>query len=122
MYKINKLRGNEDVLDKFSITTCGKVFDTKKKKEVEVFDLSGYKRVFLETNTVNKTHVRHVHNLVASAFCGNQPNGILNANHKNGNTDDNIARNISWTKVKKSKEYILVTNIKTVKNAIQNII
>lgn len=112
MVKINQIKGNEDVLDKFSITTCGKVIDTSKNKEIETFKSSGY-RVFLDTKTHNKTHVRHVHNLVAEAFIGSKPNGVFNAVHKDGNIYNNNINNIAWIKPKSNKSYIMATNNET---------
>jgi hypothetical protein len=54
---------------------------------------SGYLQVFLFAN--GRSFWRTVHSLVATAFLGTRPPGMV-VNHRNGRTTDNRAANLEW--------------------------
>lgn len=72
----------------------------------------GYKHVTLSKNNVQKTTL--VHRLVASAFVDN-PHGLPQINHKDGNKDNNAASNLEWVTQGENNRHAIKTSLRKAK-------
>ena len=72
----------------------------------------GYKHVTLSKGNVKKTAV--VHRLVASAFIEN-PLGLPQINHKDGNKSNNAVSNLEWVTPKENNRHAITSNLRKTK-------
>jgi len=71
-----------------AVTSHGDVFDDKGRK-LPKHKTAGYLGVCYKNNKL------YIHRLVAEAWCGGLPSGLI-VNHKNGDRHDNRAENLEW--------------------------
>ena len=88
---------------KYQITSWGRVFNVDKQKfiKLEMHD-KGYLRVDLYDKSGKRKHHK-VHRLVAKAFVEN-PNGLPQVNHIDGNPKNNSFTNLEWTTNKENRD------------------
>ena len=80
----------------YEVSNCGKVrrvWKSHTKLKATRLNKFGYEVVHLGLNGINRH--RAVHRLVAKAFVDN-PNNLLEVNHKDGNKENNCADNLEW--------------------------
>lgn len=79
--------------DRYTISTDGKVVDTKTNKAVATFVRNGYKCVRIHDGS--KYRNEYVHRLLGMAFIDN-PNGFKCINHIDGDKSNNSLDNLEW--------------------------
>ena len=72
----------------------------------------GYKHITLSKDNVQKTAV--VHRLVASAFIEN-PLGLPQINHKDGDKSNNSVSNLEWVTQKENNRHAINSNLRKTK-------
>lgn len=87
---VREIKGYDE---KYMISDCGEVFDSKGHRVREYLIKRGYHIVRLKVGGKQKT--RLVHRLVAEAFIPN-PNNLPQVNHKDENKDNNSFCNLEW--------------------------
>jgi hypothetical protein len=83
----------------YEVSDQGRIRRMRKHKEPKIKEAmfigkDGYKRVYLWKN--NKSKAFLIHRLVAQAFIGNIPKGLI-VNHKDGIKTNNFSYNIEYT-------------------------
>lgn len=95
----------------YQVSNLGRV-----KSNTKVLHLNtntyGYKHVTLSKGNVQRTTL--VHRLVASAFVDN-PLGLPQINHKDGNKDNNASNNLEWVTQKSNNRHAIQTNLRKAK-------
>ena len=89
--------------EKYTVDTCGRVYNTKTKKFLKTANDHGYRRVQLTTDDGVEKRFR-VHRLVAMAFIPN-PKGYPIINHKDENKSNNNVENLEWCTYKYNLNY-----------------
>lgn len=97
--------------DRFLISRCGKVFNTKRNRhsKVRIYGGGGY----LKTNVClsgGKAQNINLHRLIAMAFIP-RINGKNSVNHKNGIKTDNRVENLEWCTPKENTKHAWDTGI-----------
>lgn len=86
------IEGYED----YVVSNLGRVKSLKNKSEIilrPILDCHGYLRVNLYKNGVR--NMLKIHRIVATAFINN-PDGLPQVNHKDGNKENNVVNNLEW--------------------------
>jgi hypothetical protein len=98
----------------YRVSNLGRV-----KRNAKVLHLNtntyGYKHITLSKDNVQKTTL--VHRLVATAFVDN-PLGLPQINHKDGNKDNNASSNLEWVTQKSNNHHAIQTNLRKVKKVL----
>ncbi|MBC8445739.1 MAG: HNH endonuclease [Chloroflexi bacterium] len=91
---------NSGVIRRLSTSTCGIKGMIRKPHQ-----LRGYNRIILHRE--GKARLFQVHRLVLLAFVGTPLYSSIQANHKNGNRNDNRVENLEWVTPKENREHAI---------------
>lgn len=109
------IKGWEDM---YTISTDGKVYSIRTNKFLKPrLSLDGYERVCLCNNSIRREY--RVHRLVAENFIDN-PNELLQVNHKDFNTINNYIDNLEWCTNIENVQYSVSNNRKGFGNQLIN--
>lgn len=98
----------------YQVSTFGRVRSANKLLHLNT-NTYGYKHVTLSRGKSQKTMV--VHRLVATAFIEN-PLGLPQINHKDGNKNNNTVSNLEWTTQKDNNHHAIKTNLRKAKKVL----
>ena len=88
---------------KYQVTSWGRVYNVDSEKFLRMEETEkGYLRVDLYDSCGKRKHCK-VHRLVAKAFIEN-PNGLPQVNHIDGNPKNNSFTNLEWTTDKENRD------------------
>lgn len=102
------IRGYEGI---YVISNLGRVKSNTKLLHLNT-NTYGYKHVTLSKGNAQKTVL--VHRLVASAFIEN-PLGLPQINHKDGNKSNNASDNLEWVTQKSNNRHAIETHLRKAK-------
>lgn len=109
-----------DGYEGYFVSNFGRVKSLKKGHKLilqPILDAYGYLRVNLYKNGVR--HMLKIHRIVAIIFIDN-PDGLPQVNHKDGNKENNVADNLEWVTESQNSQHAFDNGLRKASRGEQN--